>query len=119
MPPNLFTSTIPRIREITAANSAAYAGWPNGKSSKQPPKNRSLLGAHRIISNIGPDIAFTLAQAYMPALTAPAPHPGDGSLLLRWTAVQAVSGYAVWAFGGMDSGGAVCSAACRGNRCKG
>src|SRR3546814_3736152 len=26
MPPNLFTSTIPRIREITAANSAAYAG---------------------------------------------------------------------------------------------
>src|SRR3546814_6344683 len=70
MPPNLFTSTIPRIREITAANSAAYAGWPNGKSSKQPPKNSSLLGAHRIISNIGPDIAFTLAQDYMPALNA-------------------------------------------------
>src|SRR3546814_10999514 len=76
MPPNLFTSTIPRIREITAANSAAYAGWPNGKSSKQPPKNSSLLGAHRIISNNGPHIPFTLAPDDIPALNAPAPPPG-------------------------------------------
>src|SRR3546814_17142107 len=64
MPPNLFTSTLPRIREITAANSAAYAGWPNGTSSKQPPKTSSLPGAHRLISNIGPDIAFSPPQDY-------------------------------------------------------
>src|SRR3546814_4431488 len=106
MAPNLCTSTSPRIREITAANSAAYAGWPNGKSSKQPPKNSSLLGAHRIISNIGPDIAFTLAQDYMPALNASAAQQGDGSVLLRWNAVQAATGYVAWAFGGMDRGGA-------------
>src|SRR3546814_20481604 len=42
----------------------------------------------------------------MPALNASAAQQGDGSVLLRWNAVQAATGYVAWAFGGMDRGGA-------------
>ncbi|SBV34477.1 conserved exported protein of unknown function [uncultured Sphingopyxis sp.] len=106
MPPNLFTSTVPRIREVMASNSASYAGWPNGKSSKAVPKDSSLLGAHRIASNAGPEINFTLAQDYMPALTASTAPQGDGSVMVRWNQPQGATGYVAWAFGGMDRGGA-------------
>jgi len=105
MPPDLFTTTIPRIRQVAASNSASYAAWPNAKSSKQPPKDSSLLGAHRIASNVGSDINFTLAQDYMPALNASATQQADGSVMLRWDAVQAATGYVAWTFGGMDRGG--------------
>src|SRR3546814_19866443 len=42
----------------------------------------------------------------MPALNAAEAQQGDGSVLLRWNAVQAATGYVAWAFGGMDRGGA-------------
>ncbi|AMG76362.1 MULTISPECIES: hypothetical protein [Sphingopyxis] len=106
MPPNLFTSTVPRIREVTTGNSKSYAGWPNSKSSKQPPKDSSLLGAHRIAGNVGPDISFTLAQDYMPALNASTAQQADGSILIRWNQLAPATGYVAWAFGGMDRGGA-------------
>ena len=104
VPPNLFTSTVPRIREVMASNSASYAGWPNGKSSKAVPKDSSLLGAHRIASNAGPEIGFTLAQDYMPALGASTAPQGDGSVMIRWNQLQPATGYVAWAFGGMDRG---------------
>ena len=106
VPPNLFTSTVPRIREVMASNSASYAGWPNGKSSKAVPKDSSLLGAHRIASNAGPEIGFTLAQDYMPALGASTAPQGDGSVMIRWNQLQPATGYVAWAFGGMDRGDA-------------
>ena len=106
VPPNLFTSTVPRIREVMASNSASYAGWPNGKSSKAVPKDSSLLGAHRIASNVGPEIGFTLAQDYMPALGASTAPQGDGSVMIRWNQLQPATGYVAWAFGGMDRGDA-------------
>ncbi|MBB6426116.1 hypothetical protein [Sphingopyxis sp. JAI128] len=105
VPPNLFTSTVPRIREVMASNSASYAGWPNGKSSKAVPKDSSLIGAHRIAGNVGPEINFTLAQDYMPALNASTAMQGDGSVMIRWNALQPATGYVAWAFGGMDRGG--------------
>src|SRR3546814_470501 len=104
VPPNLFTSTVPRIREVMASNSASYAGWPNGKSSKAVPKDSSLLGAHRIASNAGPEIGFTLAQDYMPALNASTAPQDDGSVMIRWNQLQPATGYVAWAFGGMDRG---------------
>ena len=106
MPPNLYSTTIPHIREVTAATSAAYADWPNSKSAKPIPKDSSLLGAHRIAGNVGPEVNFTLAQDYMPALDAStAPQP-DGSVLIRWNQLAPATGYVAWAFGGMDRGGA-------------
>ena len=104
VPPNLFSSTVPRIREVIAGNSATYADWPNSKSSKPVPRDSSLLGAHRIAGNVGPEINFTLAQDYMPALSASTAQQGDGSVLVRWNPLQPATGYVAWAFGGMDRG---------------
>lgn len=106
MPPNLYTTTVPRIREVMTSNSKSYAGWPNSKSSKQPPSGSSLLGAHRIAGNVGPEINFTLAQDYMPALNASTSMQGDGSVMVRWNQLAPATGYVAWAFGGMDRGGA-------------
>ena len=105
MPPNLFTTAVPRIREVMASNSASYADWPNRKSSKAVPSDSSLLGAHRVTGNVGPEISFTLAQDYMPALNASTAMQGDGSVMIRWNALQPATGYVAWAFGGMDRGG--------------
>lgn len=104
MPPNLYTTTVPRIREVMTSNSASYADWPNGKSSKAVPKDSSLLGAHRIAGNVGPEISFTLAQDYMPALNASTAQQPDGSLMIRWNQLAPATGYVAWAFGGMDHG---------------
>lgn len=106
MPPNLYTTTVPRIREVMTSNSPSYAGWPNSKSSKQPPKDSSLIGAHRIAGNVGPEINFTLAQDYMPALNASTAQQADGSVMVRWNQLPASTGYVAWAFGGMDRGSA-------------
>ncbi|SNS82477.1 hypothetical protein [Sphingopyxis indica] len=106
MPPNLFTTTVPRVREVMTTNSKSYAAWPNNKSAKVPPADASLLGAHRVASNVGSDISFTLAQDYMPALNAQTTMQGDGSVLLRWNQLAPATGYVAWAFGGMDRGDA-------------
>lgn len=106
VPPNLFTTTVPRIREVMTTNSRAYASWPNSKSSKAPPADSSLIGAHRIASNVGSDINFTLAQDYMPALNASTTQQADGSVMIRWNQLAPATGYVAWAFGGMDRGDA-------------
>src|SRR3546814_5182822 len=41
MPPDLFTTTIPRIRQVAASNSASYAAWPNANSSKRSEEHTS------------------------------------------------------------------------------
>ncbi|WP_194954329.1 hypothetical protein [Sphingopyxis solisilvae] len=102
IPPGLFSTAVPVIREVSAANSRSYMEWPNGKSDKMPSRDSSLLGAHRIASNVGPDINFTLAQDYMPGLQASTAIQTDGSVMIRWSPLQAATGYAAWAFGGMD-----------------
>ncbi|MCW5646012.1 MAG: hypothetical protein KIT23_02030 [Sphingopyxis sp.] len=102
VPPGLFSTAVPVIREVSAANSRSYMEWPNGKSDKMPSRDSSLLGAHRIASNVGPDINFTLAQDYMPGLQASTAVQTDGSVMIRWSPLQAATGYAAWAFGGMD-----------------
>lgn len=105
MPPGLMSSAVPIIREVSAANSRSYAHWPNGKGGKQPSSGSSLLGAHKVTSNFGPEINFTLAQDYMPGLQASTAIQPDGSVMIRWSPLQPATGYAAWAFGGMDRGG--------------
>jgi hypothetical protein len=105
MPPNLFSSAVPVIREVSKANSTSYIDWPNNKGGKQPGSGSSLLGAHRIASNIGPDINFTLAQDYMQGLSASTAIQGDQSVMVRWNAVPNATGYVAWTIGGMGNGG--------------
>lgn len=104
MPPGLMSSAVPIIREVSAANSRSYAHWPNGRGGKQPSSGSSLLGAHKVTSNFGPEINFTLAQDYMPGLQASTAIQPDGSVMIRWSPLQPATGYAAWAFGGMDRG---------------
>lgn len=102
VPPNLFSSAVPVVREVTPENSKSYVEWPNAKSTKMPAKDSSLLGAHRVASNVGSDINFTLAQDYMPALQASTADNADGSVTIRWNPVTNATGYAAWTIGGMD-----------------
>jgi len=102
MPPGLFSSAVPVIREISQANSRSYVTWPNKKSGKQPSSGSSLLGAHRVASNVGSDINFTLAQDYMSGLSASTTQQADGSVMMRWNALAPATGYAAWTIGGMD-----------------
>ncbi|MGB5078981.1 MAG: hypothetical protein WBO17_15990 [Sphingorhabdus sp.] len=104
MPPNLWTTRVPRVRDVTASNSNSYAEWPNGKSSKQPPASASLIGEHRIAGNFAPEIKFSLAQDFMPALNANTNMQTDGSILASWNALAPATGYVAWAFGGMGGG---------------
>ena len=68
-------------------------------------KRQSLIGAHRINSNVGSDINFNLAQDYMPGLQASTAQQADGSVMIRWGALQPATGYVAWTIGGMDRGG--------------
>ena len=104
IPPNLFSSAVPVIREVSKANSRSYIDWPNKKDGRQPGSGSSLLGAHRIASNIGPDINFTLAQDYMQGLSASTAIQGDQSAMIRWNAVPNATGYVAWTIGGMGNG---------------
>ncbi|PAL22257.1 hypothetical protein [Sphingopyxis sp. GW247-27LB] len=105
VPPGLFSTAVPVVREVSAANSRSYMDWPNGKGGKPPSKDSSLLGAHRVASNVGSDINFTLAQDYMDPLQASTAAQGDGSVMIRWNPVQNATGYVAWTIGGMDRGG--------------
>lgn len=105
VPPGLFSSAVPVIREVSQMNSRSYADWPNSKGGKQPESGSSLIGAHRVASNYGPDINFTLAQDYMPGLSASTAIQTDGSVMIRWNPIQPATGYVAWTIGGMDRGG--------------
>ena len=99
MPAGMPTATIPEMRGVTSANSRALVSWP---ALDRPKPGSSLLGAHRIAGNLGPEIAFTLAQDYMDALSARTTALPDGSVSLRWTGLSTATGYAATAIGGMD-----------------
>lgn len=105
IPPNLFSSAVPVIREVSKSNSRSYVDWPNSKGGKQPGSGSSLLGAHRIASNIGSDINFTLAQDYMQGLSASTAIQPDQSVMIRWNSVPSATGYVAWTIGGMGNGG--------------
>ena len=53
VPPNLFSTAVPVVREVTPENSKSYVEWPNSKSNKMPSKDSSLLGAHRVHHLLG------------------------------------------------------------------
>ena len=104
VPPNLFTSSVPRQREVSASNSRTYGEWPNGRSRVTVRPESSILGAHRIAGNYSPEIAFSLAQDFMGPVNARSTAAANGSVPVSWNSVAGATGYYLWAFGGRDMG---------------
>jgi hypothetical protein len=98
-PPGLFSSVAPRDRQVSFSNSRSYGDWPNGRSRANVTPQSSLLGAHRITSNYSPEISFTLAQDFMPALTATSTPQADESTQIGWTGIAGATGYYAWTMG--------------------
>ena len=99
IPPGLFSTTVPRDRSVTFGNSRTYGDWPNSRSRATVGPQSSLVGAHRITGNYSPEIAFTLAQDFMPALTATGTPQPDGVTQLGWNSVANATGYYAWTMG--------------------
>lgn len=104
IPPGLFTSSVPRDRSVSFANSRTYGDWPNARSRTTASPQSSLIGAHRISGNYAPEIAFTLDQDFMPALTATGTTQPDQSTLLGWNSVAGATGYYAWVMGTKSNG---------------
>lgn len=106
IPPGLYMNAmhVPGEWEITQANSTTYGEWPNARDNKAVRPGSSLLGAHRIASSYAPEINFTLAQDFMPALNARTAEQPGGSIMLDWNGLAPATGYYAWAFSAKSRG---------------
>jgi hypothetical protein len=106
IPPGLYAGpmNIPGDWSITSSNSTSYADWPNSKDRKMVSSDSSLLGPHRIAAAFSPEISFTLANDFMPAITGRSTAQADGSILLNWNALPTATGYYAWAFSAKGDG---------------
>jgi hypothetical protein len=107
VPPNLFAAGagLPDDWQVLASNSTTYGEWPNGRDSKVIKANASLLGAHKVVSSYAPEIGFTLADDFMPALNARSTGMASGATQLAWNALPKATGFYAWAMGAKDGGG--------------
>jgi hypothetical protein len=107
VPPNLFAAGagLPEDWQVLTTNSTTYGEWPNGRDSKAVKANASLLGAHKIVSTYAPQIDFTLADDFMPALQARSSGTASGATQLAWNALPKATGFYAWAMGAKDAGG--------------
>lgn len=99
MPGGIWTGTIPRDRGPSMQNSRTFGHWPyqDGKFIKP---DSSLVGAHRIISNYAPEIAFTATRDFMQSLQATARPQPTGASLLSWNSIPGATGYLAFVTGG-------------------
>jgi len=99
VPPGLYAqfADLPEAWSVHTGNSRTYGDWPNSRDSKTVPTNSSLLGAHRIASNYAPEIAFSLADDFMPALRPVTRDVPSGAVSLSWNAIEKATGYYAWA----------------------
>ena len=56
-----------------------------------------MLGEHRIAGNFAPEIKFTLANDFMPALRATSRDMASGATGVSWGALAPATGYYAWA----------------------
>jgi hypothetical protein len=107
VPPNLFAAGagLPEDWQVLASNSTTYGEWPNARDSKVVKANASLLGAHKVVSTYAPEIDFTLADDFMPALHARSSGMASGATQLSWNALPKATGFYAWAMGAKDGGG--------------
>jgi hypothetical protein len=99
IPPGLYAqgTDLPEAWSVLASNSTTYGDWPNSRDTKTVPANSSLLGAHRIAGNYSPEINFTLADDFMPALRANSRDVASGAVGVSWNALAKATGYYAWA----------------------
>ena len=99
VPPGLYANfaDLPEAWNVNAGNSRTYGEWPNSRDSKTVPSNSSLLGAHRVASTYAPEINFTLADDFMPALRATTRDMPSNAVNLSWNALDKATGYYAWA----------------------
>lgn len=107
VPADLFASGagLPDDWQVLASNSATYGEWPNRRDSRAIKATASLLGAHKVVSTYAPEIDFTLADDFMPALQARSQGLPSGASRLDWNALAKATGYYAWAMGAKDGGG--------------
>jgi hypothetical protein len=108
IPPGLYAQAVnlPDEWSINQTNSRTYGDWPNSRDAKRVPANASLLGAHRVASTYAPEIAFDLAQDFMPALRPVTSDMASGAVGLTWNGLAPATGYYAWVIGASpDSNG--------------
>jgi hypothetical protein len=98
VPPNLYANfaNLPEAWSLHTGNNRTYGEWPNSRDGKRVEANASLLGAHRIASNYAPEIAFNLADDFMPALRPATRDMASGAVNLSWNALEKATGYYAW-----------------------
>ncbi len=99
MPSGLWTTTIVRDWGPTLANSRTFGRWP-AEDGKYVKPDSSLLGAHRIVSNYAPEIAFTAARDFMRPLSVSSRQQAGGATVINWSAVPEATGYLAFITGG-------------------
>lgn len=102
VPPGLFTTAVPVDRWVSPSSSRTYGTWPSddGKSAKP---DSSLVGAHRVVANYSPELAFSLAKDFMGPLNASNSSQPSGATMLRWGAVRDATGYYAMIIGGKQA----------------
>jgi len=93
-----WTTSIPADWGPSLANSKTFGRWPaeDGKSARP---DSSLIGAHRVAGNYSPEIAFTLANDFMAALSVSVAPQSSGASLLSWRALSGATGQVATIFG--------------------
>jgi hypothetical protein len=107
LPPNLRSAFVRDVPfRLLGSRGAGYANWPNQRDSKAVPGNASLVGAHNVRGNLGPDIRFAVDNAndFMEGLTLGRAKAGSGSLKLSWNAAATATGYFATGFGAREGG---------------
>lgn len=101
IPPGLYAQglNLPDDWEVLVSNSTTYGDWPNERETRSLTAQSSLLGAHRVAGNYAPDIAFTLAEDFMPALNPSGTDLPGGAVRMRWNNLERATGYYAWAIG--------------------
>ena len=104
MPAGMPGSTVVRDWGPTLTNSRTFARWP-AEDGKYVKSDSSLPGAHRVVSNYAPEIAFTLAKDFMPALSVRTSSLPGGASLASWNRLPDATAYLAGVFGGKQGPG--------------
>ena len=105
IPPGLYSSTILRDWGPTLTNSKTFGRWP-AEDGKFVKPDSSLIGAHKIVGNYSPDIAFTLTKDFMAPLHSRTGKLPSGASLISWGGIPDATGYVATVFGSrMSSSG--------------
>ena len=101
VPPGLYAQglNLPEDWQVLVSNSTTYGDWPNSQSTQALTGTSSLLGTHRVAGNYSPEIAFNLAQDFMPALNPTGTALPSGAMSLRWNGLDQATGYYAWSIG--------------------